>query len=195
MATFEDIKKVNAEIKMTDIGRGKEYAEVPQRIMAFRKLYPNGSLTSELIHYQDGVFIVKATACDESGNVLGTGLAYEKEGSSFINKSSALENAETSSWGRCLASLGLIGGDSVCSAEEVQNAILNQEASEPIDAKKADQMKTLLQYTESDTLAFLKMINDKFGRGVSSVDELNRKEYAFGMDMLNKKVNKKEKKK
>lgn len=195
MATFEDIRKVNAEIKMTDIGRGKEYAEVPQRVTAFRKLYPNGSLTSELVMYENGVFIVKATACDEEGRILGTGLAYEKEGSSFINKTSALENAETSAWGRCLAACGLIGGDSICSAEEVQNAILNQEGNETISSEKASQMKVLLQETDSDVAAFLKMINDKFGRGVESVDELNKREYGFGADMLNKKMKKKEKEK
>ena len=35
-----------------------------------------------------------------------TGYAYEKEGSSFINKTSALENCETSAVGRALAILG-----------------------------------------------------------------------------------------
>ena len=188
MATFEDIRKVNAEIKMTDIGRGKEYAEVPQRVLAFRKLYPNGSLTSELVLYENGVFIVKATATDEDGRILGTGLAYEKEGSSFINKTSALENAETSAWGRCLAACGLIGGDSICSAEEVQNAILNQEGNETISDKDAAKMKKLLQETDSDVTAFLKMVNDKFGRGITSVDEMNRREHGFASVMLNKKV-------
>ena len=188
MATFEDIRKVNAEIKMTDIGRGKEYAEVPQRVTAFRKLYPNGSLTSELVLYENGVFIVKATATDEDGRILGTGLAYEKEGSSFINKTSALENAETSAWGRCLAACGLIGGDSICSAEEVQNAILNQEGNETISDKDASKMKKLLQETDSDVLAFLKMVNDKFGRNIKSVDDMNRREYGYASVMLNKKV-------
>ncbi|MBQ2527880.1 MAG: hypothetical protein II544_03920 [Spirochaetales bacterium] len=188
MATFEDIRKVNAEIKMTDIGRGKEYAEVPQRVTAFRKLYPNGSLTSELVLYENGVFIVKATATDEDGRILGTGLAYEKEGSSFINKTSALENAETSAWGRCLAACGLIGGDSICSAEEVQNAILNQEGNETISDKDAAKMKKLLQETDSDVVAFLKMVNDKFGRGITSVDEMNRREHGFASVMLNKKI-------
>lgn len=188
MATFEEIRKVNAEIKMTDIGRGKEYAEVPQRVTAFRKLYPNGSLTSELVLYENGVFIIKATACDEDGHILGTGLAYEKEGSSFINKTSALENAETSAWGRCLAACGLIGGDSICSAEEVQNAILNQEGNETISDKDAAKMKKLLQETDSDVTAFLKMVNDKFGRGIKSVDDMNRREHGYAAVMLNKKI-------
>lgn len=92
MAKYEDIVKANATIKMTDVGRGKEYAEVPQRVKAFRMLYPNGSLTSEIISLENGVVIIKATACDENGNVLGTGHAYEKEGNGFINKTSYIEN-------------------------------------------------------------------------------------------------------
>lgn len=39
--TYEDIKKANDAIKTTDI-KGKEYAEVNQRIKAFRMVYPEG---------------------------------------------------------------------------------------------------------------------------------------------------------
>ncbi len=186
--TYEDIKRVNAEIKMTDIGRGKEYAEVPQRVAAFRKLYPNGSLTSELIMYQDGVFIVKATACDENGNVLGTGLAYEKEGSTFINKTSALENAETSSWGRCLAACGIIGGDSICSAEEIMNAKKQQMEME--ETEKRAKLKKLLEETNSDVAKFLEWCTDKCKREIKSVDVMRDKE----LDMAIAQVKKKKKK-
>lgn len=188
MATYSDIERVNAEIKMTDIGRGKEYAEVPQRVTAFRKLYPNGSLTSELVLYENGVFIVKATACDEDGRVLGTGLAYEKEGSTFINKTSALENCETSAWGRCLAACGLIGGDSICSAEEILNAKM-QQAKISTEEKKA-KLKGLLEETGSDVTAFLEWCNKTFERKVGSVDELFEAE----LDHAIKTVQRKEKK-
>lgn len=195
MTTFEDIRKANEAIKATDIGRGKEYVEVNQRVIAFRRVHPNGSIDSNIISLENGVVVIKAVCADEDGRILGTGLAYEKENSTFINRTSYIENCETSAVGRALGMAGFGIDAAICSAEEVQNAILNQEANEPIDSKKADQMKTLLQYTDSDTLAFIKMINEKFGRGVNSVDELNKREYAFGLDMLNKKVDKKEKKK
>ena len=186
--TFEDIKKVNAEIEMTDIGRGKEYAEVPQRITAFRKLHPNGSLTSELVMYQDGVFVVKATACDENGNILGTGLAYEKEGSTFINKTSALENCETSAWGRCLAACGIIGGDSIASAEEVLNA-KKQQAKMSEDEKKAE-LKKLLEDTDSDVTAFLEWCSKTFERKVASVDVLFEKELDHAIKTVRRKGSK-----
>lgn len=58
--------------------------------------------------------------------VLGTGTAYEKEGSTFINKTSYIENCETSAVGRALGMAGFGIDTSIASAEEVQNAIANQ---------------------------------------------------------------------
>ena len=187
--TFEDIKKVNAEIEMTDIGRGKEYAEVPQRITAFRKLHPNGSLTSELVMYQGGVFVVKATACDENGNILGTGLAYEKEGSTFINKTSALENCETSAWGRCLAACGILGGNSICSAEELLNAKKQQLAME--EEEKRAKVKALLEETDSDVPKFLEWCSEKCMREIKSVDIMKDKELDLAIKQLERKKGKK----
>ena len=99
---YEDIQKASKSIKTTDI-RGKQYAEVNQRIKAFRMLCPNGCITSEILSNADGVVIMKASVMDEDGKLLGTGTAYEKEGSSNINKTSYIENCETSAVGRALA--------------------------------------------------------------------------------------------
>jgi len=125
--TYEDLQKASATIKTTDI-RGKQYAEVNQRIKAFRMLCPNGCITSEILSNADGVVIMRASIHDEDGRLLGTGTAYEKEGSSNINKTSYIENCETSAVGRALAMCGLGIDLSVASYEEVQNAIEQQEA-------------------------------------------------------------------
>ena len=125
MITFEQIKQANEQIKTTDI-KGKEYAEVNQRIKAFRMCYPNGSITTEILFLADGVVTMKATVCNEDGQILGTGTAQEKETSSFINKTSYIENCETSAVGRALGMCGFGIDTSVASAEEVQNAIHNQ---------------------------------------------------------------------
>lgn len=139
MATYEEIRKANTEMITTPI-KGKNYAEVPQRINAFRKVYPNGSLTSEIISLENGVCVIKATATDEAGNILGTGHAYEIEGSSFINKGSYIENCETSAWGRCLSACGFIGGASIASAEELQNAL---EGQKPVTEEEISKLKAL----------------------------------------------------
>lgn len=125
--TYEELKKVNSEIKTTDV-KGKDYAEVPQRINAFRKLYPDGCICTDIISLEDGVCIMKATVKDGDGRILGTGTAYEKEGSTFINKTSYIENCETSAVGRALGMCGIGIDTSVASAEEVANAIAQQEA-------------------------------------------------------------------
>lgn len=114
MTTYEDIKKANESIKTTDI-KGKEYAEVNQRIKAFRMVYPTGTIKTELISNENGVCIFKAEVGSTFGildvkqdeikevyRILGTGTAYEKENSSFINKTSYIENCETSAVGRAL---------------------------------------------------------------------------------------------
>lgn len=131
--TYEDIKKANDAIEPTDI-KGKGYAEVNQRIKAFRMLYPTGTISTELVSNENGVCIFRATISFENeGNVciLGTGTAYEKEGSTFINKTSYIENCETSAVGRALGMAGLGIDTSVASAEEVKNAIANQEKDDP----------------------------------------------------------------
>lgn len=187
MATYEDLVKANGLIKTTDV-KGKEYAEVPQRVKAFRSLYPNGSITTEILSLADGICVMKATCTDENGTILGTGTAYEKEGSSYINKTSYIENCETSCVGRALGFAGFGIDASIASAEEVMNAQLNQAGEEQISDKEAATMKKLLQATNSDVTAFLKMINDHFGRGAGSVDELNKREHAYGLMMLKKKA-------
>lgn len=124
--TFDDIQKANKIIKTTDV-KGKDYAEVNQRIKAFRMLYPNGTILTEMVSNQNGVCIFKASVYDGEDHILATGTAYEKEGSTFINKTSYIENCETSAVGRALGMCGFGIDTSIASAEEVQNAIANQE--------------------------------------------------------------------
>jgi hypothetical protein len=130
MIEFEQIAKANATIKTTDI-KGKEYAEVNQRIKAFRMVFPSGGISTEIIQLDNGVVTMRATVFDENGNVLGTGTAQEKETSSYINKTSFIENCETSAVGRALGMCGFGIDTSVASAEEVTNAINNQNQQTP----------------------------------------------------------------
>ena len=124
--TFEDIKKANESIKTLDV-KGKEYAQVNERIKAFRMVFPEGTIQTEILSNENGVCVFKATVFDETNRLLATGHAYEKENSSFINKTSYIENCETSAIGRALGMCGFGIDTSIASAEEVQNAINNQD--------------------------------------------------------------------
>lgn len=134
--TYEDISEVNKKIKTTDI-KGKAYADVNERIKAFRKLFPTGTISTEMISHENGVCVFKAIVTDETGTILGTGHAYEKEGSTFINKTSYIENAETSAVGRALGMAGIGIDTSVASYEEVANAMANQTDAKPAPKKAA----------------------------------------------------------
>lgn len=123
--TFEELQRANKLIKSTPI-QGKEYAQVPERVKAFRSIHPNGAILTELVSNEGGVCIFRATVYSEDGKTLGTGTAYEKEGSSYINKTSYIENCETSAVGRALGFAGFGIDTSIASAEEVTNAINNQ---------------------------------------------------------------------
>ena len=162
MITFEQIAKANETIRTTDI-KGKEYAEVNQRIKAFRMVYPNGQIETSIINLQNGVVLMQARITNEDGLVIGTGYAQEKEESSFINKTSFIENCETSAVGRALGMCGFGIDTSVASAEEVQNAIANQEEEKAtpkqieilVKAYTGDNWKKLLESNNITDIADL----------------------------------------
>jgi hypothetical protein len=125
MITAETIKSVNERVKKIEV-KGKNYTCVAARISAFRELCPVGTISTEILSLADGVVTMKTTITDENGKVLATGMAQEKETSSYINKTSYIENCETSAVGRALGMLGIGSDEQMASAEEVANAINNQ---------------------------------------------------------------------
>lgn len=101
---YKDISQVNNEIKKTDI-KGKKYAEVSERILAFRKLNPNGKIITEIIDKTDNEVTIKSIVYGENEKLLATGYASEvKKG--LVNSISMLENCETSAIGRALGFCG-----------------------------------------------------------------------------------------
>ena len=69
-------------------------------------IYPQGQILTELLSNESGTCVFKAIVNDNEGKNLAMGTAYEKEGSSFINKTSYIENCETSAVGRALGMAG-----------------------------------------------------------------------------------------
>lgn len=158
MMTYDQLVKANESIKATDI-KGKNYAEVNQRIKVFRMLFPNGSITTDILSLENGVCVMKATVTDEEGKVLATGTAYENEGSTFINKTSYIENCETSAVGRALGMLGIGIDTSIASYEEMQNAITNQEMNQTASKPKIETIKKICAKHKIDSEAWLTSLN------------------------------------
>ena len=136
--TYEQIKRANEGLKLTPI-KGKDYAEVNQRIKGFRMVYPMGFINTEM--QLDGdlcVFKAEVGYYSDSGEklVIGTGTAFEERQSSYINKTSYIENCETSAVGRALGMAGFGIDTAICSAEELNNALEAQKANEKAEAKE-----------------------------------------------------------
>lgn len=129
MYKAEELKAANEHIKTIPI-RNKDYAQVAERIKAFRDLCVNGQIVTEILSLEKGIVTMKATILDEKGNILATGHAQEDQSKGMINKTSFIENCETSAVGRALANCGFGIDAGVASAEEVQNAIAIQEGPE-----------------------------------------------------------------
>ena len=113
---------------------GKEYRTVAERmhLLGGDIGRENYSLMTEIIQFDDDLVVMKAVlTIDYESNNKQTyvGHAFEKFDSSQINKTSALENCETSAIGRALAAVGLAGTE-YASADEVANAINQQQSSD-----------------------------------------------------------------
>ncbi len=115
---MKQVNDLNKTHGVTQRG-GKKYTEVFVRVEAFRQAFGTdlGVDTQILVDDVKRV-VVKATILSKEGLTVGSGLAEEIRGQGNVNKTSALENAETSAIGRALASLGLHGG-SYASANEI----------------------------------------------------------------------------
>ena len=119
---------------------GKDYVMVKDRIIFFNENCPIGSITTEL-KATDNSFIFKAiiTPDVEKPSRIFSGHAEEIIGSSQINKTSALENCETSAIGRALGCMGIGVEESFASADEIKNAKYQQ--SNPTYQKTNNQVE------------------------------------------------------
>lgn len=156
-------------MKTIDI-KGKEYIPVNERIKEFWRIYPNGRINTNIISIENGTVVIKANVYADrtDDRPTATGTAYEQEASSFINKTSYIENCETSAVGRALGMLGIGIDTSVASSDEVELAMLQQTT---IDTTKANALeKAIKNKNISDDI--VNNVLEKFGYK-SIIDILN----------------------
>lgn len=113
--------------------KGKSYVLVSDRIIYFNESYTGGSITTQLISDPEAKnIIVKATVTPDSKNVSRTFTGYSQAtvGEGMVNKTAALENAETSAVGRALAMMGIGVIDSVASVDELKKAGVKEDLPE-----------------------------------------------------------------
>lgn len=178
MIDKKQIDAANKDLPTVNI-KGKNYVMVKDRVLAFRKVFSDFGLSTEVVNLTDESVTIKATVYDENGIIKATGLAQESRTASIINKTSFVENCETSAVGRALAMLGIGIDDSIGSADEVAAAI-NQQNAKPVPASEEvlAQIKQELEETNSNVTNFLKIFK------LESVDEMNEAQAKKALQLL-----------
>jgi hypothetical protein len=178
------------KLKTIDI-KGKEYVLINERIRYFRETYEDGQILTEILSNENGVCLFKATVVI-NGKIVATGHAQEKEGSTFINKTSYIENAETSAIGRALGIAGIGIDTSIATYEEVKNAINNQNN----DDEKKEEIKNIPLLSKQQSEIITKNKDTEIVKGAleyykKTIEQLN---IAEASTIIRKLLNKKEEK-
>lgn len=142
---WSQIVEANKTIKTTPV-KGKQYAEVNQRVKAFRMVYPDGRIDTDVLRITEDEAVICAKVYDGDGRMLGSGTAQELRTASNINRTSYVENGETSAVGRALGFAGFGIDLSIASAEEVQHAIEQQEGMEKVSDKDVAVLRAVLSH-------------------------------------------------
>lgn len=162
--------------------KGKEYVPVNERVKEFHAKFPELRVLTELVSLDENSVVMKATVSDMEGNVLANGYAQEDRGSSNINKTSYVENCETSAVGRALGMFGIGIDASMASADEVANAIDRQEAlKQKVDKNAVSALKMLAAEKGSD----LEMILSYYE--VERPEDMTQEQWQNAMTLLRKK--------
>lgn len=194
--TYQDIEKANKIIKPLTISRKnkdtgkiekKGYAEVHQRIKAFRMVYPQGDIETTILTDENGICKIRADIYDDNNRHLSSATAQENiKSNSVINTYNAIENCETSAVGRALGFAGFGIDTSIASAEEVQNAIIKQDKKDDITPQNFQEELMIQESqkqqirTEIDETTIKNYLKEK---GKSKLSELTFKE---AYDLLKK---------
>ncbi len=110
------------------------YETVAQRLVRWWDTFPNGRIITSIHHYDGSTIIMRAECYNNDDKLISTGYAEEQFGSSPVNKTSMIENCETSSIGRAISNscIGHLGGnDSGQRASMEEMAKVNRVNSAP----------------------------------------------------------------
>ena len=113
--------------------RFEDYVPVAERLERFYERYPDGRITTAIVQHdlETGFVLMRAEVyrTPDDAQPAATGHAFEVRGDSYVNKTSYVENAETSSVGRALAMLGFEVKRGIASREELQKTARMQPAA------------------------------------------------------------------
>lgn len=106
--------------------RFEGYVPVAERIDRFYERFPEGRIVTSIVEHdaESGFILMRAEVfrAPDDANPAATGHAFEVRSESYVNKTSYIENCESSAVGRALALLGFEVRRGVASREEMEKA-------------------------------------------------------------------------
>lgn len=168
----ERLRRANEGLPTVRI-KGKDYVMVKDRVAAFRREFPEWGIVTNIEKMESGECVISARVVDDEMRVVATGLAHEKETASAINRTSYVENCETSAIGRALACIGIGIDDSYGSADEVATAINRQDLSK---SEVRNLVDLVMHSCNVDKFGAIERI--QFITGKSSSEDLTPEDYA-----------------
>lgn len=145
----------------------EDYEPVESRIARFWEQYPNGRIHTELVHFDDTQFIIRALIYRDAEDSVPATIDYAHEvvGSSPVNRNFALSNGCTSAIGRALADLNFAPKGKRPSREEM--AKVNQ-----VNESESEEAKNLLKsIAEAENIDALTAMADLIKMSSSSLSE------------------------
>lgn len=164
--------------KAIDI-KGKKYVLVADRILYFNQEYPNGRIKTYLKSKPDADrVVIKAVVMPDVDNDkrVFTGYSQALWGDGYINKTSAIENCETSAIGRALAMMGIGVVDSLASVDEINKADIQSKMT--MNPRQVSEISNLLEekgiFEAEDKQKIVKAIAGTEALNTSGVARLKR---------------------
>tara|TARA_R110000764_G_C10747660_1_gene351768 strand:- start:16 stop:513 length:498 start_codon:yes stop_codon:yes gene_type:complete len=159
--------------------KGKEYITVNERLIYFRNKdeFKGFGIKEDIVTIDEKEGIFKVTIYNTNGEHIVSAHAQEYRDSSYINKTSFVENGFTSALGRALGYLGIGIDTSIASANEVQNAVNNQKET-PTDNRNwltESQLNATLKATKDQAEKVLKTFKMKKEYRQQIVNKFNLK--------------------
>lgn len=156
----------------------KDYVDVAERIRTFYTKYPEGSIQTEMVRLDGDLVVFKATVYrDRDDQTPTTGWAYERENQGYVNKTSFIENCETSAIGRALANLNFPTSRSAQERleqqvpasddqlEEIRALVASEDISEDIRERVVARLEAGFNGRQAaDAIAYLRRMAGKAGR-------------------------------
>ena len=161
-----------------------QYATVEERLTQFWSDHPDGAVITEIAHREDNIILFKAYIYFErGGDLVSTGFAEEVRDASPVNRTSFVENAETSSIGRGLANANYAmkkrpSREEMEKAQRITtsttNVVVNNSSDLMSDAQRGTLGKLVIDLKLNKK--FVPYAKQKLGRDITSVDEITKAE-------------------